>query len=73
MVESAVTSQRKSIMADDKTNVGAQDRARVSSEQPYEVAHFAEKHGLSQAQASDIIARHGPSRAACDAAAERLK
>jgi hypothetical protein len=55
-------------MADDKSNQGAQDRARVSAEQPYEVAYFARKHGLSQEQARDIIKKHGPSREACDAA-----
>lgn len=55
-------------MPDDKNDQGAQDRARVSAEQPYEVAYFARKHGLSQDRARDIIEKHGPSREACDAA-----
>jgi hypothetical protein len=60
-------------MTDDKSNRGAQDRARVSVEQPYEVAYFAKKHGISEARALEIIRKHGPSRTACDAAADRLK
>jgi hypothetical protein len=58
-------------MTDDKTNRGAQDRSRVSAEEPYEVAYFASKHGISQEKARQIIREHGPSRAACDAAASR--
>ena len=58
-------------MPDDKSNQGAQDRARVSAEQPYEVSYFAKKHSISTEEARDIIKRHGPSRADCDAAAER--
>jgi len=58
-------------MPDDKNKQGAQDRARVSAEQPYEVAYFAQKHGLSQEEARDIIKKHGPSREACDVAAGR--
>jgi hypothetical protein len=38
-------------MTDDKSNRGAQDRARGSGEQPYEVAYFAKKHGISEARA----------------------
>ena len=34
---------------------GAQDRARVSAEEPYEVAYFAKKHGISEAKALEII------------------
>jgi hypothetical protein len=60
-------------MSDDKSDRGAQVRARVSAVVRFEVAYFAKKHGISEAQALDIIAKHGPSRAACDAAAERLK
>jgi hypothetical protein len=58
-------------MPDDKSNQGAQDRARISAEQPYEVSYFADKHSLSTAEAKDIIEKHGPSRAACDAAVAR--
>jgi hypothetical protein len=33
-------------MADDKNNVGGQDRSRVSASEPYEVEYFAQKHGI---------------------------
>lgn len=42
-------------MADDKQMTGGQDRARVAGEQQYEVAYFAAKHGLTAAQAREII------------------
>lgn len=60
-------------MADDKTKRGGPDRGRVSAEEPYEVAYFAEKHGLTQEEARRIIAQAGPSRADADAAAEQAK
>ena len=34
-------------MTDDTNDRGAQDRARVSGEQEYEVRYFADKHGIS--------------------------
>ena len=34
-------------MADDKSNVGGQDRSRVAGDQDYEVRYFAERHGIS--------------------------
>lgn len=58
-------------MADDKTDIGGQDSARIAADQPYEVAYFAQKHGIAQAKARKIIERHGPSRSACEEAAER--
>ena len=58
-------------MSDDKSKVGGQDRSRVSVEEPYEVEHFARKHGLTQEQARKIIEEHGPNREACDRAASR--
>jgi len=60
-------------MADDKTNVGGQDRSRVSGEEGYEVRYFAEKHGISPDQARELIERVGNNRAELDAAAEKLK
>ncbi len=60
-------------MADDKAKRGAADRREVSSSEPYEVASFANKHGITTAKAKSIIEEHGPSRAKCDAAAEKLK
>lgn len=55
-------------MSDDKNNTGAQDRARVARDQPYEVAYFAEKHAITLDVARQIIDEFGPSREACDAA-----
>ena len=60
-------------MPDDKNDRGAQDRARVAGEEPYEVSYFAKKHGLPAEEARKIIDANGPSRASCDAAAERFK
>jgi hypothetical protein len=60
-------------MSDDKTKQGQQDRSRVAGDEPYEVAYFASKHGLSQEQARDLIARVGNDRASLDSAAEAMK
>ena len=60
-------------MSDDKTNVGAQDRARVAGGEPYEVSYFAQKHGITSEQAQDLISRVGNDRARLDAEAEQLK
>lgn len=60
-------------MADDKTKTDGRDRAKVSASEPYEVSYFAKKHGLAAEQAREIIKQHGPSREACDAAAERKR
>jgi hypothetical protein len=43
-------------MADDKPKRGSADRSRVSGSEPYEVAYFAKKHGITQAQARALIA-----------------
>ena len=59
-------------MADDKTKRGAADRSRVSGSEPYEVAYFAKKHGITQEQARALIKKHGNSRKKLDAAAKRL-
>ena len=60
-------------MADDKNNRGAQDRARVSGSEAYEVDYFANKHGITREQAQDLISRHGNSREVLDREAERMK
>ena len=60
-------------MADDKSNRGGQDRARVSGEQGYEVEYFARKHGITKDQAEKLIKEHGSDRAKLDAAVEKLK
>jgi ribosomal protein L35 len=59
-------------MADDKTKRGAADRARVAANQPYELAYFAKKHGITQSQARALIKKHGNMRKTLDAAAKRL-
>jgi hypothetical protein len=60
-------------VADDKTNRGARDRARVSGSEGYEISYFARKHGISSQQARDLIKQVGNSRAKLNEAAERLK
>ena len=59
-------------MPDNTSNRGAQDRARVAGGQTYEVRHFADKHGISEEQAQELIEKHGNSREALDRAAEQL-
>jgi hypothetical protein len=59
-------------MSDDRANRGGQDRSRVAGDQDYEVRYFADRHGISMDQARKLIAEHGNSRAALDAAAEKL-
>ncbi|MBD8679863.1 DUF3606 domain-containing protein [Sphingomonas sp. CFBP 13720] len=58
-------------MVDDKTKQGQQDRSRVAGGEPYEVAYFAQKHGITQEQARELIARVGNDRAKLDEAAEQ--
>ena len=60
-------------MSDDLNNRGAQDRARVSGSEGYEVEYFARKHGITAEQARQLIREVGNSREKLDAAAERLK
>ncbi|WP_245477605.1 DUF3606 domain-containing protein [Mesorhizobium sp. M5C.F.Cr.IN.023.01.1.1] len=50
-------------MADDKTNIGEQDRARLAANQDYEVRDLADKFDISPAQAKRLIERHGNDRA----------
>ena len=60
-------------MSDDKNNRGAQDRARVSGSETYEVDYFARKHGLSREQAEQLIREHGNSREVLDREAEKMR
>jgi hypothetical protein len=55
-------------MTDDKKNSREPDRSRVSGSEDYEVRDFAEKHGISAAEARDLIKRHGNDREALMAA-----
>ena len=49
------------------------DSKPVSKDEPYELAFFAKKHGLTVPAATEILGKFGPSRRSCDAAARRLK
>jgi hypothetical protein len=60
-------------MSDDKNNRGGADRARVAGAEGYEVGYFARKHGISVAQAEELIREHGNSREKLDAAAGKLE
>jgi hypothetical protein len=41
----------------------------INHDKPYEIAAFAEKHGLTRRAAELILFAYSPSRAACDTAA----
>jgi hypothetical protein len=60
-------------MADDKSNAGGQDRARVAAGEDYEVRHFAEQNGISIEQAQQLISRHGNNREDLERAAMQMK
>jgi hypothetical protein len=59
-------------MPDDKTKVGEPDRSRVAADQNYEVRYLAQKFGLSDEQARELIARGGNDREKLDNAAREL-
>jgi hypothetical protein len=60
-------------MADNKNDVGAQDRSRVAGGQDYEVRHFAEQNGISMEQAEQLIEQHGNSRDKLEQAVRQMK
>ena len=60
-------------MTDNKQMRDGRDRAKVNAEEQYEVAYFAQKHGLSASKAREILDRAGPNRKAADEAAMRNK
>ena len=60
-------------MADDTSDPGAQDRARVAGEQDYELRQFAEAHGISMEQVRQLIDRVGNSRQALEAAVQMMR
>ncbi len=60
-------------MADDKTKHGASDRNKVSKSEAYELKYFANKHGVTVAQAEALMDKHGNERATLDKAAGKLK
>ena len=59
-------------MSDDKSKQGTPDRSKVSASEPYELSYIASKFALSLDEARDLVAKHGPSREAVEAAAARL-
>ena len=59
-------------MADDPSKRGGRDRAEVAAGEGYEVDYFARKHGITPAQARQLIADVGNDRARLDEAAARL-
>ena len=60
-------------MSDNKQIQDGRDRAKVNSQEQYEVAYFAHKHGITAAEAREILKQAGPSREAADKAAAAYK
>ena len=60
-------------MADNRRKRGGRDRTRVAKGEGYELHYFARKHGITLAQARDLIDRVGNDRTRLNAAAEKLK
>jgi hypothetical protein len=56
-------------MADDLSNRGVQDRARVNVSEKHEVRYWTERWGVSEAQLADVVRKVGVS---ADAVAKRL-
>jgi hypothetical protein len=50
-------------MADDKNIKGAQDRARVSADEPYEVDYLMRSKGITREAALALIKKYGGNRA----------
>lgn len=59
-------------MADDKSKQDGRDRSRVAGNEDYEVRYFAERHGLTPDQVSELIAKHGNNRDVLEAKAAKL-
>ncbi|WP_394890313.1 hypothetical protein ACG873_02715 [Mesorhizobium sp. AaZ16] len=57
-------------MADDKSKTAKQDRARVATNQDYEVREFADN--ISLAQTKRLIERHGNDRGMLEREARKL-
>lgn len=60
-------------MADDKTFVGGQDRARVADEEEYEVRAFARRHGMTPDEVREMVERIGNDRDALEREAAKLR
>jgi len=59
-------------MSDDKSKTGEPDRSKVSASEPYELSYIASKFAISLDDARDLVAKHGPSREAVEAAAAKM-
>lgn len=53
-------------MADDETNRGPQDRARINLSEDYEVRYWTDKFGISKSQLEDIVREAGSSAKAVE-------
>jgi hypothetical protein len=60
-------------MSDDTALRGKPDRTTVAGGEGYELRYFARKHGLTTAQAIDLIRRIGNDRARLNEAAVKLR
>jgi hypothetical protein len=54
-----VSSQPETLMADDLTNRGAQDRARVNVNEAHEVKYWTGKFGCTEAQLRAAVSKVG--------------
>ncbi len=61
-----LSATEEAMMADDKSKVGREDRARIAQSEDYEVNDFAQKHGISPQRALEIIAEAGGNRDRAD-------
>jgi hypothetical protein len=59
-------------MPDDKSKTGVEDRRTVAADEPYEVAFFAKKHGLTHGQVRELIKKFGNERPLLDVEASKL-
>jgi len=46
-------------MADDKSNRGPADRARINVNEDYEVAYWTKELGVTSDRLKDLVAKHG--------------
>ncbi|HTF63888.1 MAG TPA: DUF3606 domain-containing protein [Edaphobacter sp.] len=46
-------------MADDKSNRGPADRARINVNEDYEVAYWTKELGVSSDRLKELVAQHG--------------
>lgn len=51
-------------MADDKTNRGAQDRARINTNEEYEIRYWTQQLGVSSQKLNETVQKVGNSAAA---------